>query len=205
MKEAFILKSSKNPKVDADYDAYCLPFKGNNLIGAHMMGINDFEKPERIYFVADFESIPEYDFPSTDMTFPVMSKRMLKALLDVGNFRHQTIPVTMVDDSYLDDQFDSKGRLKPDVPYNDDYIAVQLKEYANVFDYKKSLYEKDLVFPDEVGIVHRLVLMEPPVGFTPIFRIKEVMKLLFINSEAKVFLEKMQIKGCIFEPVEVSG
>lgn len=202
--KAYKITAFKNPKVDADYDAYCLPFKGKDIFGAHMMGINDFDYPDMIYFQADFLSIPFYDFVSIDLTFHVMSKNMLEILTSIKGFKYTTIPVTMIDDSFLGNPFEKEGKLKPEVPINTNYGAIQLKEFSNVFDYQSSIYKADLVFPEEIGQIEKLVLKNPNFGFLPLFKIKEAPQHLFVSDEAKIELERKKIQGCLFEEVEVS-
>jgi hypothetical protein len=47
-------------------------------------------------------------------------------------------------------------------------------------------------------------LKKPINGFPPLFRLDESRSKLFISEEAKRALELSDIKGCIFEPIEVS-
>lgn len=202
MGKVYKISPRKNPLVDADHDAYCLPFDGKDLIGAHMMGIRDFQVPGRLYLLADFLSIPVYDFIDIDLTFHVISVKMLKVLNNSGNFKYSVVPVTMIDDSFLDDPFDKNGELKGNVPVNNGYVALQLKEYLEVFDYEKSTYQPDLVFPEEVGRIVDMVLKSPQLGFPPLFKIKEALPFLFVSEAAKEQLEKNKIAGCCFEEVQ---
>lgn len=204
MKRAYKITAIKNPRVDADHDAYCLPFKGKDLFGAYMMGISSFEAPERLYFLADFLTIPTWDFIDIDLTFPVLSNRMLETLTALGKFIYFTIPVTMIDDAYLDNPFNENGELKSGVPISNNYIALQLQEYADAFDYEKSVYRFDVVFPEDVGLIEKMILKEPPTGFTPLFKIKEAPQYLFVSETGKNELERNEIRGCCFEEIECS-
>lgn len=205
MNKVYKIKPVKNSKIDADYDAYCNDFKGKEMIGINMMRIKNFNPPAVLYFTADFSSIPSSDFPFIDLSFPVFSVRMFEILKSVRDFEYNVIPVTMLDDSYLEGQFDKNGTLKSDVPYNDNYLAVQFKSFENVFDYKNAKYQPDLVFPDDVGVIEKLVLKSPKDGFKSIFKIKEAMEYVFVSERAKQVLEDNNIKGCAFEEVETTS
>lgn len=203
-KYCYILENDYNHSGDPGVDAFCVKFEGDSVLSG-MIGTRNLELPEVLYFTADFGSIPQYDYPLTDITAPVMSKRMLDVFKGISDFKHLSVPVMMLDYNYLDDQFDKAGNLKSDVPVNKDYMAVQLKEYTKAFDYENSKYEMDLAFPEDVGTIEKLVLKEPESGFPPLFRLEESKRHLIVNQEAREALEKNGIVGCVFEPVEVSG
>lgn len=190
---------------DLEKDAFCIPFDGIDDFGSNMMDIDNFDIPSRLYFTANFQLIPKYDYPLTDLTAPVMSKRMLEVLLGIKEFKYKCVPAVMIDDLYLENQFDESGNLKEDVPFNEDYYAVQLKEYSEVFDRENSEYQKSLIFPDKVGAIEKMVLKEPEEGFPSLFRIKESRRHLFLSQEAKEALDAAGIKGCVLEEVEVSN
>ncbi|MDX8363431.1 imm11 family protein [Cytobacillus sp. IB215316] len=187
-----------------EYDAYSIPFEGEEELGSNVMGISEVELPKIIYCTADFRFLPhKTDYPRVDFNAPVFSKKMLEVFLELGEIQFRSVPVIMVDDSYLDDPFKGDGTLK-DVVNWIEYLLVQLTEYTNVFDYGKSEFDECIVFPGDVGVVHKLVLKEPKGGFPPIFKVEECEEYIFISFEAKKALEKAGVKGCEFEPVEVS-
>src|SRR5688572_4007795 len=202
--KCFLLDKDYTHSGDPERDAFCIPFPGIGNFGPNMMGIKDFDHPEKLFFTANFEVIPEYDYPTTDLSTPIVSIRMLDVLLNIRPFKIKTIPAIMIDDSYLKDQFDKNGKLKPDVPFIDQYVALQLKEYTEAFNKERSKYNESLIFPGKVGVIENLVLKEPSDGFPPLFKIKERMDLLLVSDETKKALEKAKIKGCEFKPVDVS-
>ena len=204
MEKVYKINSVKNPKVDTDYDAYCNEFDGKEVIGSNMIGVRDFDKPKKLYFTADFLSIPYSDFPFTDVSFPIISNRMFSILKNVKQFDCDIIPVCMLDDSFIGNQFDRKGKLKEEVPSNCNYLALQFKSCENVFDYSNSDFTKSLIFPEKVGTIKRLVLKVPKDGFKPLFKIKEAMEYVFVSEKAKQALELNNIKGCAFEEVETT-
>jgi hypothetical protein len=125
------------------------------------------------------------DYPYVAPTIPVMSKRMLEALLSVGDFPHQAIPVVI------------KSRLSSNLVY-DNFVAVQLLEHLDVFDWDNSVYEMNSVLPEYIGNVDRLVLKEPSEGLPPIFRIQDYETLLYVSARARAALEQADIKGVEF-------
>lgn len=54
-------------------------------------------------------------------------------------------------------------------------------------------------------LVSKYVFKEPKDGFPPLFRVFEKPSSIFISEEAKKVLEANNIKGCIFEEVEVTS
>lgn len=204
MNKVYKIKAVKNPKIDAEYDAYCNDFEGKEMIGINMMGTRHFNAPSILYFTADFSSIPLSDFPFIDLSFPVFSVRMFEILKSVRGFDHHAIPVTMLDDSYLENQFDKNGYLKSNLPRDSNYLAVQFKDFEDVFDYESSKYQKDLVFPEDVGVIEKLTLKTPKDGFNSMFKIKEAMEYVFVSEKAKQALELNNVKGCVFEEVETT-
>lgn len=198
---AFILKKDYKHLLDMDYDAHHVAFKESNLFGARITDTRKIDLPKKIYCQANFNIIPEYDFPIVDVADSVFSEKMFNIFLNIGELNYREVPVTMFDDTYLDEPFDSKGILKEDVRKIESYKVIQLMEYSNVFDYKNSKYKTSKVFRDMIRNITKLVLREPKNGFPSLFRIKENSSLLFVNSETKNMIEEMGIKGCLFEPV----
>lgn len=203
MKEQFFLLTQDFSHVgDAEKDAFHVPFDGSEGIGSDMLGISQVDLPSPVFFQAGFDTIPRIDFPVTDLNVLVFSKRMLNTLLDVGPLNYHATPAVMFDYTYLGERFKSPGQLKDDVPANYDYSIIQLLEFTEAFDYDKSEYEEDDVFPDEVGIIKKLVLKEPDGGFPPIFKMKECMRYTFVTGKAKEALIKNGIQGCVFEGLD---
>jgi hypothetical protein len=205
MQNCYLLTLDFNHSGDPEYDAFNLPFEGDNMIGAHMMGVREVELPRRIYFTADFELIPKYDFPLTNLNMPVMSLRMWRVLEKLTPLNYRHIPITMIDDSYLDHPFDNQGNFKPGVSINEDYVGVKFNEYTSAFDFENSDYDEDDIFPGEIAQIRSLVLKEPAAGFPSIFRMKECRSKLFVSQVAKEALEASGIVGCVFEQVATAG
>lgn len=202
MKKVYKLHYDFNHLMYADFDSFHIAFESSNLIGANMISTRDFKLPEKIYFQANFNIISNYDYPITDLGIPIMSKRMINILLKIKDFKFREIPIVMIDDTFMSDLFNSNGELVMDVPVNNNFIALQLMETCIAFDYENSIYEEDFILP--VGYIKKLVLQEPKNGFPPLFKIEESLADIFVSQEAKETLEEQNIKGCIFEEIEVS-
>jgi hypothetical protein len=132
------------------------------------------------------------DYPYTMPTLPIMSQQMLETLLRVGDFPYQILPVEIV--SFED----------VNVVYRQ-FVAVQLLEHLDVFDWVNSVYELDEHFPGELGDIEKLVLREPSEGFPPIFRVKKKETLLYVSAKARAALEQAEIKGVAFKNLTYSA
>ncbi len=202
MGEVYKLNWDFNHSGDPEKDAFHLPFKNDNEFGADIISTRAFDFPKQIYLQANFNLIPEYDYPLTSLMVPVLSDRMIEIISSLGEINIRLIPVVMISDTYFDELFDSSNNLKPEVPVNTEYKIVQIMSYLKAFDYENSKYEEDFILP--VGHINKLVLKKAQNGFPPIFRIEEKASEIFVSEVAKEALEAADIKGCIFEPVETS-
>jgi hypothetical protein len=156
-----------------------------------------FYLPERIEFesVGNFLMIHDLrrtrvtDYPYNREGWPIMSKRMLETLLSVREFHHQVIPIVMLD-AFTPIEFEE----------NHDYVAVQLLEHQDVFDWGKSVYERDPELPNGVDSLEKLVLKELSEGLPPLFRIATtpLKNLLYVSAEGRTALEAAGIRGVNF-------
>jgi hypothetical protein len=166
---------------------------------------NSLQLPERIEFesVGNFLMIHDLmrtrvtDFPYNRQGWPIMSKRMLETLLSVREFPHQVIPIVMLD-AFTPAEFEE----------NHDYVAVQLLEHQDVFDWEKSIYELDPEVPNCIKStsLEKIVLRTPPEGFPPLFRIgtASLRPDLYVSPEGKAALESAGIRGVNFVPLRGS-
>jgi hypothetical protein len=160
--------------------------------------IEPLDLPNPIVCEAEVTSLQYIDYPSTNFYLNgVMSKRMLEVLQSVKPFACRTYPI--VGEDFITNP-------KRDLAVNTDFVAVQLTEYADVFDYENSTYsrgryaepEYDEVTGEEkwfVSKIKKLVLKKPKEGYPPIFRIREYRVALYISNEARQALKKAKITG----------
>jgi hypothetical protein len=140
------------------------------------------------------------DYPYLDVTWPVMSKRMLDTLLSVGDFRHRAYPLLMVDCKQVyNEELDRD--TNSGIVY-DNFFAVQVLEDLDVLDLGKSIYERGKRNPDAIINVEKTVFREPSTGFPPLFRAIHLETYLYVSAEARSALEKAGIRGVDFVQVE---
>ncbi len=180
------------------WDAYLIEFPGSDKI--RFWNAQPLNLPEPVEFDAQTDVLGSIDYFTTVPTWPVMSRRMLDVLLSVREFPHQVVPLLMHETPVLSEEVEMEGR-----PYirtgkvNHDYVAVQLLELLDVFDWENSVYELDPDFPGELdGFPEKIVLKEPEDGFPPLFRIKPLETLLYVSAEGRAALEAAKIRGVRF-------
>lgn len=205
--KVFTLKHDSDHSEDSERDAFLVEYDGSINLPYYIIDCNTYSKdrlPRHIYFQANFNLILNYDYPYTDIRVPICSQAMLSVLFNFKNFEYTQIPVTMLDDSFIDGIY-VDGKIKPEIRSNDNYSVLRLEELqSNYLDLELSSYKMSRRIEGKLGLIKHLVLKEPITGFPAIFRIKEKASALFVSAEAKEALEKAGIKGCIFEPVETS-
>jgi hypothetical protein len=167
----------------------------NSLILNYPSGL-----PELIEFEAISSMLAMTDYPYTDVTWPILSKRMLDTLLSVGSFPHRAYPVVMLDVEAKYDK-NSKKYIAPRTE-NHNYFAIHLSEYLDAFDFENSIYERSTINPDVIKNIKWICLREPETGFPPLFTIEPASLDFFVSAEARAALEAANIQGIDFQHVE---
>ena len=208
MDKVYKLNHDYDHSGDSERDAFHVPFEGDGNISAYLIDTEMYSSdllPDFIAFQANFQLIPNYDYPLTDLNIPIMHKRMLEIFLSLGRINYEYIPVIMIDDTFLDERFDNSGNLNPSVHKNEDYLAVRLVDGLYDFlDLDKSDFRPSRVNPKIPSRINKAVLKKPVEDFPPLFRVKFSPSSLFVSQAAKEALETNNIKGCVFEEVEVT-
>jgi hypothetical protein len=182
--------------LDWSYDLEMEPFPG--IEKADMYDVKPFPHPSPVIFRAYPDIVNYIDYPYPENHWPVMSKRMYEALRSVGNFPHRVIPVAVVDWRVMRDKWrDKDGRLRDEIT-NWNYVAVQLTEFADVFDWEKSKYTPHERMPGRVEDVKEYVFKIPPGGLPPLFRIASDRVSLFISAEARAALKAAGVCGTTY-------
>lgn len=161
--------------------------------------------PNMIFIQANFSVIFNYDLPFVNPKIPIFSNRMFHLLNNLGQNEMLEIAIILISDTYFGQIFnnDNLRQLLPSVPTNEDYTSVVFKENLDFLDNDKSTFEAGILDPT-IKIVSKHIMKEPKDGFPPIFREKHNIVDIFVSEEAKNVLEANNIKGCVFEPVEVT-
>lgn len=197
LNKTYSLSRDNSHLVDVDTDAWLVKFPGAENV--HLSILREYDLPERIEFDAIFDVIQTSDFPINDVGWPIMSKKMLNTLLSVGNFPHKAIPVVMVDCEVI--SYES-GAAKRSEKENHCFVAVQLLEHLDAFDWEKSVYEPHPRMSNRVSYIKKLVFKEPTNAFPPLFRLSARPSPLFVSGKARAALEKEGIQGVIFQDLE---
>jgi hypothetical protein len=182
------------------YDATLVPFPDSGY-AMGWVGAKPREVPNPVLFEANFKVTQHSDYPCNDVGWPLMAPRMLDVLRRVGDFRHRIIPVRLVNRKvrgparYLPD-----GSLRPEM-VDDRFVAVQITEHIDVVDWERSTFRRSPLNPAKIAFFYKLVLVEPPGGLPPLFRVPSKVSLLLVSAEARRALEAAGIRGVEFDPL----
>jgi hypothetical protein len=163
--------------------------------------------PGNITFTGLREWLTPTDYPYIDQVnnWPIMSKRMVEAILSAGDVSHQTIPLIFKSEEEVE-RADVFGDIIPTL--NHDYVLFQTLELLDVFDKERSIYTPEPcdLWPGVVYIrnVLEAVLKEPENGFPPIFRVKGASIPIYVSAKAKNALEEAGIQGLQFSAIGCS-
>jgi hypothetical protein len=187
---------------DLDVDGWIREFPNVLDESAFWRMKEDLNLPNPVIFDAVGAAIENIDYLYVDVSWPIMSKRMLYTLLSVGNFRHRAYPVLMIDCEVVD-RDEENNPIKSGVEY-DNFYAVQLLEDLDVFDWENSIYERYPDAPHALKRIETLVLKEPLQGFPPLFRVitSHLKARLYVSREACEALEAAGIRGVDFIQAE---
>jgi hypothetical protein len=186
-------------KLSHDYDAYIVEWPEYLDYGLKFKQPNDFEYPnQRIEFYGYESCLSLTEYPFNDVSWPIMSRRMLNTLLKVREFPHRTwdIPFVGVPDNTPVKKLE-KG-LGGGISHDNEFIAVQLLEQLDIFDWEESVYKEAFVSPGRVRSIRELALHMPEDGLPPIFRLKVNSVPLYVSPEGRAALEAAKIKGIRF-------
>lgn len=201
------LKLDTSRAGDPAYDAVILPSQDSNNYRHYFLNPNLYPQeklPAQILFLANFHYLPELDFIFNDAGLVTISKRVLDLLSGLSDVKITAVPVVLIDDTFQGEKFDKEGSLRTDVPINDRYFAIRLEKLDSYFDFELSEFKPQRSNPQYPALIRKLVLQRPAGGFPPVFRTKEKVSDLFVTSLIREALEKINVKGCFFEDVQVN-
>lgn len=162
--------------------------------------------PSPVIFEANAATLRTSDFPSSDVSWPIVSRRMLKALCSAGEFAHRELFVAMIDDTIpTERRFDAQGKLLSGVA-DDGFVALQLLDPLDVIDWKLSVFDKSELAPGlDVTFFNKIVLRGNAAKFPPMFRVTDAPNRLFISEAAKKAFERSRLQGIELTPVAVTA
>jgi hypothetical protein len=201
IKQAYELKHNAVHIADTsrEYDAYIVEWPEYRSYGTKFCRPTNFDYPAHgVEFHGYESSLSDTDYPYTNVAWPVMSKRMLNTLLAVKEFPHRTWDVPLVGFPDNAPEMLLREGLRDGVRHDNEFVAVQLLEHLDIFDWENSVYKEGYVSPDKVQSIRKLTLHVPEEGLPPIFRLKVAPVILYISPEGRAALETANIKGVRF-------
>jgi hypothetical protein len=201
VKQAYKLKHDAVHIEDTsrEYDAYIVEWPEYREYSIKFMDPDDFEYPNHgVEFHGYESSLSDTDYPYANVSWPIMSKRMLNTLLNVKKFPHRTWDVPFVGFPDNAPELMLREGLRGGVRHDNEFVAVQLLEHLDIFDWENSVYEEGFVSVDKVSSIRKLALHIPDEGLPPIFRLKVSPVLLYVSPEGRAALEAAKIKGVYF-------
>lgn len=169
--------------------------KYDGYVGYKYYGTEPFPHPEPVIFLGHPTITRYIDYPQTDNGWTVMSRQMYQTLLSVGDFPHRIIPVAVVDWSKTSENwYNDDGKLRRDIT-QDNFLAIQMTEHLDIFDYEKSNYTMREDKPDWFDDIKEFVFKTPSNGLPPIFKIPQVRTYTFVSAEAREAMKKAGITG----------
>ena len=160
--------------------------------------LNPPRKQPPFFFEANFRSLSMVDYPYNDVRWPIMSKKMYNVLTSCGSFPHESVQITMIDDTIMtENRYDTRGNPVPGLE-NHHFLAVRLLEKLDIFDWDRSHYEEEKDYPGFALNITKLVLKPKHSEYPPLFRISAYPTALFVSRAARDSLVNADVKGVKF-------
>ena len=154
--------------------------------------VTQFILPQMIEFETVGDIINNTDYPYCRPNWPIMSRKMLNTLLNVQEFPHQIIPITLIDTQKYYDK--NTGTYEANLKQIKDFVALQLLSQVKL-DTEKSIIRKPNAYTLKVD---KVILDIPEAGLPPIFRIKELPTKICVSPDGRKALENAEVKGLKF-------
>ncbi len=159
---------------------------------------DEFKYPSHGVKFCGYEScLNDVDYLHNNVSWPIISRRMLTTLLEVKEFPHRTwdVPFLGFPDNVSEELLRQglSGGIR-----HDEFVAVQLLDQLDIFDWENSVYTMSEALPGTISKVRKLALKEIEGGYPPIFRIKTKPVPLYVSLEGRAALEAANIKGIRF-------
>lgn len=160
--------------------------------------------PNPVIFQGYLDVVKHIDYPEPDNNWNVMSRRMYDVLLSIGDFPHRVIPVAIVDwRVQRKDWYNEAGELRKEICLWN-YLAIQMTEHLDVFDYEKSKYTTDEDNRDEIVSIDEYVFRDSS-KLPPIFKISAESFYTFVSSKAREAMKEAKITGTRYSSIQAPG
>jgi hypothetical protein len=189
------------------FEAEIRDFPGSDFM-PRLMDISPYNLPNPLIFYAAFDFLERTDYPYNEVYWPIMSRRMYDVICSVGTFSHRVIPIAMVDDTtryardLMSQPFTQDVVLNSEVTNFGDFLAVQLLEQKDYFDFERSEYRRNSRRSEWIDSVEVYALNEPLEGFPPLFRLSTDPVELFISAKTREALREAGIRGTAYYSLE---
>jgi len=204
----FSLELNTQRSTDPEYDAELIKLEHSEKWRYYFLDPSTYNRdllPNILYFDANFNALSKIDVPFTDSGIFIVSKKFLDIISNHIDFTFTEVKVIMLDDSCLKDRFDANLKLNPEIPINENFVALRFPKLESYFDFDNSVYRVPSHNPKAVRGIKKLVLKEPKDGFPAIFRTKETITTIFVREDLKLDIESNEVNGITFEEVSISS
>lgn len=152
--------------------------------------------PEPVEFKGPFVTLLDTDWPESRADYPLFRHCLIDALRSAGEFPHRVITARITDDilSVGGEPDYVTGRT------TDDYALLHLTRHLDVLDLARSTYWEYWPEVDGISGLIEPVLVPPPGGFPPVFRLTKNPEPLLISEAGRQALLDAHIQGISFEP-----
>lgn len=183
----------ENYQLDWQHDLVCQFYAG--LSRSAIFDIERFETFGPLIYTGYPDIVRQIDYPFTNNGWPVMSRRMYNTLLAAGSFPHRALPVAVIDCRVPNSEwYDSQRKLREEIT-DRNFVAIQLTELLDIFDWQNAKYTVDEEQPDLIVDVEEYLFKLPETGLPPLFRIKGDTTPLFISALARKILKDANMSG----------
>lgn len=208
MTKIFKLVLNLSRENDLIYDATLRTFDGSEKLRYYFLDPNMYSTdliPETLFFDADFKLLSDFDFPFTDSRIFIINRKVKNVIDRFIDFKFHVVPITMFDETFLDDRFDADGKINSSVPINNEFVALRFPELKSYFDFENSEYRVPKHNPKGVRGIKKIVLTEKEHKFPAIFSTREKATTIFVREDLKLAIENVGFTGCTFEQIETTG
>ena len=176
----------------ASVDLIHEPFKDDGKAIYFWSGVVKGRIPNPFYCYGDLTLLENKHLPTFTTGIPVFSDKLLDALISLGEFRYESRKLSVIDVSEKEHLY-GKMSKEVNVKVNTSFSIIKLLDNLDVFDYDNSEYKRQSFNPELPGVISKLVLKEPDIGFfPPVFKLLEMVGF-FITEETKNVIESQGI------------
>lgn len=204
MSKCFLIKADLEQNIDGIMNVHLL-----NKLDADLKHFLNSDKrtftQKKVTALANLSNVLEFDFIANDLRIPIFSNRFKNVISLKNCIDYDLIPITLLDDTFQEEYFNAQGNLNENVKTITTFYTINFKNRKDFCHKEKSEIRIVKSNPNSKGILNKAVLNYPESGFPDFFRLNESISMLFVSQKVKEKIEENEIKGCLFEEVEVAN